>query len=578
MTAEESQGADSLSSLRCTACTARLAHDQRYCVECGTRRDPLLRWIAEMIGTIREQGRRPVAASGAQAKPAAALGARRTILGIPMPDPRAIAVAVMGMLSFGVIVGSIASPTIADLATAPILLILPRQALPSQPAADQSSSTIVQTVTVGGGTSGSAGGATPAGAAQAQPTTTVYAPTSPGSGSSPGSLLGLPPIKHVFLIVLSDKGFSQTFAPTSQDHYLSRTLTRQGKLIQYYYAVAPSPLANAIALISGQGPTQQTAADCPRFSLLTPAAKHAEGQVIGSGCVYPSRTQTLADQLSAKHLAWRAYVQSIGKAGHGQQTCRHPSIGSTDRNQSPRPGDPYVTWTNPFVYFLSLSKGGACNKYDVSLDKLANDLKAARTAASFAYIVPSPCDDGSEQPCAPHARSGLASADVFLKSVVPEIEHSAAYRDHGLIAITFDQAPQTGPYADASACCSNPTYPNLAGKPGTGGTTTTPTSTTPTSTTPTTTTQAGTPTTPIPTTTTATSTGTGQTTPTGGGGQVGLLLISSYVKPGTTDVIDYDNHFSLLASIENIFGLGRLGYASDLSLPVFDAAVFNGHP
>ena len=67
----------------------------------------------------------------------------------------------------------------------------------------------------------------------------------------------------------------------------------------------------------------------------------------------------------------------------------------------------------------------------------------------------------------------------------------------------------------------------------------------------------------------------GQTTPTGGGGQVGLVLISRYIKPGTADFVDYYNHFSLLASIENIFGLKKLGYAAQLGLPALDAGVFN---
>jgi hypothetical protein len=55
---------------------------------------------------------------------------------------------------------------------------------------------------------------------------------------------------------------------------------------------------------------------------------------------------------------------------------------------------------------------------------------------------------------------------------------------------------------------------------------------------------------------------------------VGLLLISRYVKPGMLDVTDYFNHFSLLASIENLFDLKRLGYAADPVLPVFGNAVY----
>jgi phosphatidylinositol-3-phosphatase len=60
-----------------------------------------------------------------------------------------------------------------------------------------------------------------------------------------------------------------------------------------------------------------------------------------------------------------------------------------------------------------------------------------------------------------------------------------------------------------------------------------------------------------------------------GGGQVGLLLISQYVTPSSVDITDYYNHYSLLASIEDLFSLTRLGFASDLSLPVFDRVTYS---
>ena len=54
-------------------------------------------------------------------------------------------------------------------------------------------------------------------------------------------------------------------------------------------------------------------------------------------------------------------------------------------------------------------------------------------------------------------------------------------------------------------------------------------------------------------------------------------MISAYVKPNSTDVIDYFNHFSLLASIEKLFGLHTLGYAGATGLPEFGVGVFTNY-
>jgi hypothetical protein len=58
---------------------------------------------------------------------------------------------------------------------------------------------------------------------------------------------------------------------------------------------------------------------------------------------------------------------------------------------------------------------------------------------------------------------------------------------------------------------------------------------------------------------------------------VGLLLISSWTKPGSTDVIDYLNHYSMLATIEDLFSLKHLGYALDPALAHFGHAVFGAY-
>jgi phosphatidylinositol-3-phosphatase len=595
------------SVFRCAGCDTRLAADQRYCVECGARRGPLPAEIAALIGAIHEQGPPPSLPPGTPLGDSLADDDERPqASAFALPGPRATAIAVMGMLAFGVVIGSLAGgESVESLASTPLIVLdlgHSSSAPVTQPAALAQSPASGS----GGGGAPAAGASSPAAAlpqdaqASASPTTS---PT-PTTSTTPTGSGGLPPVKHVFLIVLSDRGFTQSFGSSSG--YLSGALRKQGELVQNYYAVATSPLANEIAMISGQGPTAQTASDCPVFSHIKPGTKAPRGQVLGNGCAYPTSTKTLASQLTAAHDQWKAYVQGVPSTQ--KSACKVPKVGST----VPQTADSKnVAWRNPFVYFRALTGGGACHTGEVSFSQLSKDLKSASTTPSLSYIIPATCNSGSEAPCRPNAPAGLAGANSFLKSVVPEIKRSPAYKNEGgLIVITFDQAPQTGQYADPSACCSNPTsYPNLrtlpAGQPavppaamgaGSTGTTTTGTTTptdtttapgtttgttTPTDTTTSTGTTTPTDTTTAPATTTTTTTtppvslGVGETTPTGGGGQVGLLLISSFVKKNSTDVVDYFNHFSLLATLENLFGLHRLGYAGVPGLPVFGTGVFN---
>ncbi len=58
-----------------------------------------------------------------------------------------------------------------------------------------------------------------------------------------------------------------------------------------------------------------------------------------------------------------------------------------------------------------------------------------------------------------------------------------------------------------------------------------------------------------------------------GGGRVGALLLSPYVTPGGTIGAPYDP-FSLLASIEGLFGLDPIGYAKDTKLKPFGPKVY----
>ena len=62
-----------------------------------------------------------------------------------------------------------------------------------------------------------------------------------------------------------------------------------------------------------------------------------------------------------------------------------------------------------------------------------------------------------------------------------------------------------------------------------------------------------------------------------GGGNVGALIISPFTKPGTTNATPY-NHYALLCSIENVFGLGHLGFAGAPGLTCFGKDVYDATP
>jgi hypothetical protein len=55
------------------------------------------------------------------------------------------------------------------------------------------------------------------------------------------------------------------------------------------------------------------------------------------------------------------------------------------------------------------------------------------------------------------------------------------------------------------------------------------------------------------------------------------VFLSPYIEPGTISTVHY-NHFSLLRSVEDTFGLGHLGYAARPGLRTFGSDVYTCNP
>jgi hypothetical protein len=531
----------------CSECGKALAADQRYCLQCGTRNGPLPAAIAGslpgMLARKKATEPPPPPEPDDAEEEKEEKGEERGGLLPPgyMPPPRTAALMVLGMLGLGVLLGSATSQLAQSAGLGSILLeSSPPQEEASEPEpeeefeeafAEAEAPEVPEAIP-----SSVPGEEEP----EAGPIEEGPPQLPPEEFEEPA----LPAVKHVFVIVLGENGFEETFGKTSQAPYLSKTLPEEGELLPNYYAVTGGELANQIALLSGQGPTVETAANCPIYKDISPGTiSPTTGQAEGAGCVYPTATPTLMSRLEDRKLTWKAYIEGIGAGAPAGQpaTCRHPALGTSDPGPTLQPGDFYETWRNPFVYFHSVTDKPTCAKNDVGLDQLATDLKTPKTTPTVSYVVPSVCNDGGPEPCEEGTAPGPTTAEDFLKTVVPEIQASAAYKkEGGLIAITSAQAPQGGGAPDRSACCAAPQYPNLPPEPPPKSS--------------------------------------GQVKESGGGGKVGLLLLSEFVKPGTVNETAYFNHYSLLLSIVELFSLERLGYTTDPAALGFDLSIYNNAP
>jgi len=328
------------------------------------------------------------------------------------------------------------------------------------------------------------------------------------------------PVGHVWVIVLENKEYAETFGPgRAFAPYLTQTLPEQGALVPNYFGTGHSSADNYIAMIAGQPPTTQSKGDCPDPLTTLPATSDANGVAQGGGCVYPANFKTIGDQLRRRHLSWKAYAQNM------------PTPCSLVHDA---PGN-YARKHNPFPFFLSVRENGSCGKDDVPLTQLPHDLKHHPGRVSF--IFPDECSDGHSD-CtakgtvtpAEEQADELVQADAFLKEWVPRITATRAFHADGLLAIVWDEGDES------RACCGEPgTDPDGSSPGGIEG------------------------------------------IPGEGGGQTGAVLLSPFIKPGTVSEASY-NHYSLLASIEGFFGLGRLGETHLPGTTTFGRDIFTAAP
>ena len=312
---------------------------------------------------------------------------------------------------------------------------------------------------------------------------------------------------HIFVIMLENHSQSSVIDDPNAP-YLTSLAHGYGMADRYYGVTHPS-MPNYLASIAGdnfgiQDDNDQNVVNLDRRNLV--------------------------DQLEAHHMSWDAYMEDL-------------PANKLDRFWPDASNPLYAKKHNPFVLFDDVKNNPARMDHVRDYSQLASDLNGSH-APQFVWISPNQCHDmhggvyGSvphhaETPCPygstkddPNDAALKAKADRFVHRAVDTIRGSRAWTARSAIVIVTDENDytgneETGGWESAAGCCDSPYVP--AGDPRVsadwpGGTY--------------------------------------------GGGLIPAIVVTGAGPRAVVDHTPY-NHYSLLRTIEDNWGLGHLGHSGD---------------
>ena len=157
----------------------------------------------------------------------------------------------------------------------------------------------------------------------------------------------------------------------------------------------------------------------------------------------------IVDQLEGAGKTWKAYMQSLSLCS--------TKLDHACGNQL------YERKHNPFVSYLDIQSNPARMANIVDFSEFSSDLASGRVA-DYSWISPDQCNDmhgrggPSTDPCNFGDVAGLISAgDTFVRNAVNAIMNSSAWNGNSVIFITWDESDFTGSgfngFGDDSGCC-----------------------------------------------------------------------------------------------------------------------------
>jgi phospholipase C len=214
-----------------------------------------------------------------------------------------------------------------------------------------------------------------------------------------GAASGLPAIHTVFIILMENHDWSDFTA--SNAPYIRTTLVGAGAHSEQYFNppnIHPS-LPNYLWLEAGKN-----------FGILDDNDPSSDHQ---------STTQHLTTMLTAAGITWKAYEEDISGTD-----CPLNDVNN------------YAVRHDPFVYFDDVTNtlnpsSANCIQHVRPFPELATDL-ANNTVARYNFITPNVIDDMHD--------GTIKQGDNWLKANVPTIMNSAAYKNGGVLFVTWDES------------------------------------------------------------------------------------------------------------------------------------------
>ena len=356
---------------------------------------------------------------------------------------------------------------------------------------------------------------------------TAWAPAQAARASERAVQPDMPHYDHIFIIISENKGFKQIMDHPKWTPVIHR-LAKEYGLASQFYAEVHSSEGNYIALLGGDtfGIHDDDAFYCKAGMKDEFCEKSKRPHYADHDLTAPS----LMDQLAAKHLTWKAYMEDIPSAGSlvpRWPTPEYPVKGW--------PNELYAAKHNGFVNFRNVNTEPytALRQHLVGFSQLYADLKSGNVP-NYAHIVPNQCnemhgmgnDDGPNVPHDCNEDTNLPGlirrGDAEIGKLVDKIMHAPFWRARGnsAIVVTFDENNDEARHSGQQGCCGSDPH-SLANF---------------------------------------------------GGGHIVTIVITNHGPRHAVDPTPY-NHYSLLRTTEAAFGIHRyLGHAADTNKGVVTMA------